>query len=405
MTDVKSKVLRTNNKKIIAAGVVWASLMIGFPTFIMINDDVAHGGLKMESTPCTLGENISEWLGSEAAFIDYGMKSFRKHEYKIDSSLSWYEGGILSQRGVFTSTQHRLINTEQASKAYRQCSEFLSVHHGDRKFSKSEVSDYLSSIISRASEAGNTGRVTGSMLTSMSDFLLRGYSENINSDFELWFKYGLINQKKSLEEKSILLEDFTRGTELSTMIGALSAVLAFSNSSSITDVEFDVVERLSNDYKKFKTYSNLNPTSVVRGFEHSVKYIEYIVGNSGRELNEADARYLVASILGQLARSENMYSNSVLVDEWISAWQKKYPSDNLSVRGTVVELSPTIFSPYPFSSYGADEEFKKSHEALGFDSVRLRDVKEAVSLALESKIVESKALRKVLQKAEAHVAE
>ena len=351
----------------IASAVALISFVVAVPLVIFLIKDGQPNNpvdINMESTPCTQGNSISEWLGSEVAFIEHGARLYRKPELGFESSLSWREGGVLSEYKVFTSAEHSLINAKDASESYRKCRDFLDAHHKDQEFSRGAISRYLKIVERRILGSGNLSEVSLNMMARMSDYFIRRYpSHSPNYDFDVWFE---IEVKKLKPTSSIKLEQFSRGTELSTLLGSLSAVLAFSNSSLVTDTVFDFVDAISNDPEKYNIFSAnyLNANAVIRAFDYSVTYLESVARDSGNELNEDDVKYIVSSIMMEAVKPGRSYSEYLLIKQWVTAWQERYPFDSLFVKDKVSEFASRHMTGRDYVGRGDYENLRNSYRRL-----------------------------------------
>lgn len=392
----------------IASAVALISFLVAVPLVIILIKDGQPNNpvdINMESTPCTQGDSISEWLGSEAAFIEHGARSYRKPERALESSLNWREGGVLSEYKVFTSAEHSLINAKDASESYRKCRDFLDAHHKDQDFSRGAISRYLKIVERSILGSGNLSEVSLNMMARMSDYFIRRYpSHSQNYDFDVWFE---IEVKKLKPTGSIKLEQFSRGTELSTLVGSLSAVLAFSNSSLVTDTVFDFVDAISNDPERYNVFSEnyLNSNAVVRGFDHSITYLEFVVRSSGNELNEDDVNYIVSSIMMEAVKPGRSYSEYLLLKQWVAAWQERYPFDNLLVKDKVSRFASKYMTGLEYMSRGDYDDFRKSYKRLYEDQTNLKEImsKENEENRIRLRVYEERKIKKLTDGAQSEI--
>lgn len=325
--------------------VVGIALAVSITTKRIVDPD-----LVMTATPCTQGESVSEWLGSQTAFLEHGYQLSTKPATNLyDSWIFWDERGIIGSKEVFTKSQLHLIQPDKVRATYKQCRDFLEAHHADQSFSNAEVSNYLTALdasIERNSRLDES-RV---MLVSFASYFNTRYGDtlDINNDVDFKFRRYLTRRFKELDRNYLAegqVDQFIRGNQVSTLLGAMSAILVYLDSKTASDKDFDFIEALAKDPERFGLTilgyagDDVKPQQALRGLENSARYLDGLTENGKKPLTTADATILINKIMAGYLEAKNPEGALALNKYWVNAWVSNRYSGESKAKDIVNKLT------------------------------------------------------------------
>jgi hypothetical protein len=343
-TESKLSKIPTNTKLVIGLALLGVLTAVGVTVKRLVDPD-----LVMTATPCTQGESVSEWLGSQTAFLEHGYQLHTKPSNLYDSWIFWDERGIISGHDIFPKSQLHLIQADTVINSYKQCRDFLEAHHADQSFSKTEVSNYLTALdatIERNSRLDESRK----MLVSFAGYFKTRYGDHldVNDDVDFEFRRYLTRRFKELDKNYVSegeVDQFIRGYEVSTLLGAMSAILVYADNTTASDKDFDFIEELVKNPEKFGlsipggAANEVKPQAVLRGFENSSRYLDKLKENGKIRLSAADATILISKIMAGYLDGKDPKDALELNKSWVNAWVSNRYSDESKVKNIVDKLT------------------------------------------------------------------
>lgn len=399
MKSTEHKLAKIPNKTKVMFGLTLLGIVtaVGVTVGSLVDPD-----LVMTATPCTQGESVSEWLGSQTAFLEHGYQLPTKRSNLYDSLIFWDERGIIGNDKVFTKSQLHLIQTGKVIASYRQCRDFLEAHHADQSFSKAEVSNYLTAL-NATIERNSRLDESREMLVSFASYFKTRYGDflDINNDVDFEFRRYVTSRFKELDRNYVKegqVDQFIRGHEISTLLGAMSAILVYSDNKSASDKDFDFIEALTKNPEKYgltipgDATDEVKPQTVLRGFEVAARYLDGLKENGKIPLSSADATILISKIMAGYLDAKDPQSSLALNKLWVNSWVSSRYSGESKAKNIVEKLTNH------FNSHAVDVMAARSAETR-FDSMR-GDIEKTIKIHTEElrnagKLVEMKAMAAV----------